>query len=369
MSRARCWGPLGLLCAAGLGLWSCAREIDNGPGGLVPGDGGVQGGGSALDGGQDAALDPFGNPIGPAPTYDASVDLKPVSADSDAFFINDPPPPYCGPDEAATTDPITGSVDCPSDKNRQGCPCTTAGEVAACWPGKRANREHGICKDGMTTCTPTQEFGQLWGPCEGYVLPKVGVLAGPEACGCFSAGTWKLSNLSPCIYQGAEGVYLYSSTLSPEGAIQCGSNVPDPPPRPDEDWSTSTLNVDCAGQFKLCYTIKSGDIDHPSASDCTVMQTCVDAWYPEAGTELELPPLPAWVSDTDDPSCSGEFDRNGGYGEMTVIGESIECDVVDDGAGNPYVFHRTDYCPPSCQATPDTEQCKACQTGGSGMFN
>jgi hypothetical protein len=51
-----------------------------------------------------------------------------------------------------------------------------------------------------------------------------------------------------------------------------------------------------------------------------------------------------------------------------VIGKSVECDVVDDGAGNPYVFHRTDYCPPSCQDTPDEPGCRECQTGGSGMF-
>jgi hypothetical protein len=367
--RARWWGALapGLAAlVATVALGGCSREI-NADGDLLRDGGGVQGGGSSLDGGTDAGLDPFGNPIGPAPTYDASVDLQPVGANSDAFFINDPPPPYCGPDEVDPGDPITGSVDCPSDKNRQGCPCENAGEVAACWPGKRIHRDHGICQDGTTMCTATQEFGLLWGPCEEYVLPMEGALAGPDACRCFSAGTWKLSNLSPCIYQGAEGIYLYSSTLSADGKIQCGSNVPDPPPRPEEDWSTSTLNVDCAGQFELCYTIKAGDVDDPKPTDCVVMQTCVDVWYPEAGQDLALDALPSWVStDTD---CGGQFDRGGGYGEMSVIGESIECDVVDDGMGNPYVFHRTDYCPPSCQATPTTPECMACQTGGSGMFN
>ena len=194
-------------------------------------------------------------------------------------------------------------------------------------------------------------------------------MTGVQTCALpiFSAGTWQLSNLSPCIYKGAAGTYLYSSTLSAAGAIQCGENVPDPPPKPIEDWSSSQLSVDCAGQFKLCYAIKAGDVDNPSSNDCTVMQTCVDVWYPEAGQMLALPPLPSWVSS--DTNCAAQFDSGGGYGEMTVIGESIECDKVDDGMGNPYVFHRTDYCPPSCQATPDTPECKACQTGGSGMFN
>jgi hypothetical protein len=239
--------------------------------------------------------------------------------------------------------------------------------VAACWPGKRINRMHGICVDGTTTCTATQEFGLLWGPCNDYELPVEGALVGPDACRCFSAGTWKLSNLSPCIYDGEKGFYLYSSTLGPNNEIQCGSNVPDPPPEPEEDWGTSALNVDCAGQFKLCYAIKAGKVLDPKPTDCTVMRTCVDVWYPEAGQDVELPPLPPWVSN--DTDCGDQVVDGGGYGEMSVIGESIECDAVDDGMGNPYVFHRTDYCPPSCQETPETKACKACQTGGSGMFH
>ena len=364
MNQGRWWGALALGWMVGLA--GCAREINVHPG-LLSDAAAYQGSGSTLDGGADGAVDPLDNPTAGATHYDAGS-LTPVSAGSDAFFINDPPPLYCGPSPASpSSDSITGTVDCPSDKNRQGCACTEAGKVAACWPGKRLNREHGVCKDGSTMCTATQEFGLLWGPCEGYVLPEEGALAGPSACQCFSSGTWALSNLSPCIYAGARGTYLYSSTLSATGGILCGSNVPDPPPRPAEDWSTSTLNVDCAGQFKLCYSIKAGDVDNPKPGDCTIMQTCVDVWYPEARQDVALPALPSWVSS--DTRCAGQFEQNGGYGEMSVIGKSIECDAVDDGKGQPYVFHRTDYCPPSCQNTPNTDACRACQTGGSGMFN
>jgi hypothetical protein len=82
---------------------------------------------------------------------------------------------------------------------------------------------------------------------------------------------------------------------------------------------------------------------------------------------MQLPDIPAWSSP--ETECAAKFVATGGYGEMSVIGKSIECDVVDDGKGNPYVFSRTDYCPPSCQSTPELEECMHCSTGGSGMFN
>ena len=93
-----------------------------------------------------------------------------------------------------------------------------------------------------------------------------------------------------------------------------------------------------------------------------ITQSCVDIWYAESGKDQQLDDLPAWSSPNS--SCAAQFDQTGGYGEMTVIGKSVECDVVDDGNGNPYVFHRTDYCPPSCQNNMSSPECMACQTGG-----
>lgn len=295
---------------------------------------------------------PFGNAGGSAAR---PHDAGPLV---DAFFINDPLPPMCGPDgEPQTGEKPTGTASCPSDKNREGCPCPEVGMRAACWPGKRINREHGQCKDGMTTCNDSPEFGPRWGPCEGYVLPAEDALAGPEACRCFSAGRWNIANLQPCIYRGMSGTYLYSSKPTAAGPGDCGSNVPEPPPVPDAPWSTSVLNVDCAGQFRLCYTIKAGETNQPRPGDCTVMETCVDVWYPEAGVDMKLPDLPAWSSPNKE--CAALFDTAHGYGEMTVIGHSSECDAVDDGMGKPYVFYRTDYCRPG----------EDCQNGGSGMFD
>ncbi len=73
-----------------------------------------------------------------------------------------------------------------------------------------------------------------------------------------------------------------------------------------------------------------------------------------------------------DPGCSTDFYVNGGYGEMSVLGPSIECDPVDDGAGVPLVFRRGGYCAPNCNqlnpGDPGYEACQNCSTGGSGMF-
>jgi len=343
---------LGMLLAGG-----CAEELGDTPEGN---DGGA-------DGGMDAGKDPFGNADGngrrDAAQYPADAEIT-----ADAFFANDPAPLMCGPEGMQSAEPPGGTPNCPDDKNREGCPCADEGEKAACWPGKRVNRDHGICKDGMTTCSRTPEFGLRWASCEGYVLPKENAVAGPDACDCFSSGLWNLSNLAPCIFHSTTGkTYLYSSKLTADNKIDCGSNIPEPPPVPDGDWSKSVLNVDCAGEFELCYAIKAGDVQSPRANDCVIMQHCEQVFYMTASVDQALPSLPAWSST--EPECAGQFERSGGYGEMTVKGRSVECDVVDDGDGNPYVFHRTDYCPPSCQETPDAPGCRECQTGGSGMFN
>jgi hypothetical protein len=55
---------------------------------------------------------------------------------------------------------------------------------------------------------------------------------------------------------------------------------------------------------------------------------------------------------------------------MTVVGESVLCDKVDDGAGNAFVFNRVKYCPSKCEggANPTDPECQNCQQGGSGQF-
>src|SRR5437016_5172716 len=62
-----------------------------------------------------------------------------MGLDVDAYWAQDPPPMFCTLDGGALPPPPIpgGTIDCPDDKNREGCPCPTLGMTAACWPGLR----------------------------------------------------------------------------------------------------------------------------------------------------------------------------------------------------------------------------------------
>ena len=288
------------------------------------------------------------------------VDRTGEDAGADDFIIDDPLPPICTPDGMMSQPtPVEGTADCPADKNRSGCSCPRVGMRASCWPGKRLNRGHGICKDGMTTCYDNAEFGPAWGPCEGYVLPVDGAERGPDACRCFASGAWALDNLVPCV--DAAGPTLYSSRPDATSGFACDPLVE----MRSTVWTSSRLKVDCAGQFELCYTLKAGRADDPQPTDCTLMRSCVDVWYERAGEAQPLPDLPGWVSA--DRACAARFIDIGGYGEMSVRGRSVECEPVDDGEGGAYVFARTAYCGPEC-ANSDSEECQRCSASGGGDF-
>jgi len=277
---------------------------------------------------------------------------------ADAFFAMDPPLMYCGAD-GGMAPPPGGTPTCPSDKNRQGCPCPTVGMAAACWPGLRVDRDLGQCKDGTTTCiTDDEGLGQVWGPCMGYVLPTPGA-TGAAACQCFSSGQWNIVNLSPCTYEMGSMDYGAASVLS-GGTITCPSMTW--PPTPPATWSTDTVKVDCAGTFTLCYTIKAGSATSPQPTDCVVGQACVTADYTAANTVQTFPPLPGWAGSTAaEAACAAQFNTTGGYGQMTVQGKSEYCQGIgaDDG-GAPMVFNTLAYCGPDAGPS--------CQSGGSGMF-
>lgn len=351
-------GVVGLaLAVSATGLAACSADTgDSEPfgAGEVPGDGE---GGAGLD----QSLNPDNAPEDPT---GGGPDGELPPPNPDAFWEDDPPPMYCGPDDAPMPEAPGGTPECPDDKNREGCPCTTPGETAPCWPGLRANRNRGICSDGMTTCEQVFEFASVWGACTGFVPPSQTATTGAGACRCFSEGAWRLENLSPCIFSDASGAV--AAIVSTDLTAQCPSVGPGLPPMHSGDWSNNTLQVDCAGQFELCFTLKAGDVENPSDSDCVLAEICTSAWYPEPGEVMALPPLGGWTST--DTVCGQRFVDEGGYGEMSVLGESIECDPVDDGAGNRYVFNRTGYCPAECSDNPDLPECANCGQGGGGDF-
>ena len=258
----------------------------------------------------------------------------------------------------------------PTTRTSRPWPGGTTGSTAACWPGLRADRNKGICHDGTTTCIVVDEVEQKWGPCVGYQLPVPGATTGAAACNCFSMGRWDIDNLSPCFvtYQSGQ-IWAVSTFMTGGGAVSCPTSIsptPPPAPQPGQVWSTNRLTVDCAGQFELCYTLKAGDVENPLPADCTLAQTCVDFWYDQPNVAMTLPPLPSWTSA--DPACAAQFVNQGGYGEMAVVGTSIECEPIDDGAGGRYVFNRVGYCKLECNDNPTLPGCENCSVGGSGSF-
>jgi len=84
------------------------------------------------------------------------------------------------------------------------------------------------------------------------------------------------------------------------------------------------------------------------------------------GEAAELPVLPSWTSP--DTACARQFVDEGGYGEMSVIGLSIECEEIDDGSGAEYIFHRVGYCRLECNSAPWLPGCDRCGNGASGSF-
>ena len=346
-----------LTLIAALGLAACTGgNISGGPGGAA----GADSGSHHADGGV---------PDSPGSLADGAV-VPPdtlIQPNWDAFFAKDPPPKYCGPDGGWKAPDLPGGTpDCPGDKNREGCPCTKQGQVAKCWPGKRANRNRGICKDGTTTCTLHGELNLRWGPCKGYVLPTPGATKGAAACKCFSRGQWQIQNLSPCFMTYGTGQMHAVSTYMDGTTARCPPiSGPPPKPKPGAPWSQNDLTVDCAGQFSLCLTLKAGDYLKPKSSDCVLAKTCTSTWYAKKNVKQALKELPSWTSSN--ASCIKSFTTTGGYGEMSVVGKSIECTVIDD-KGQALVFQRIKYCPLKCNTNPTLPECKNCGNGASGTF-
>jgi hypothetical protein len=359
------WACVGVLAGCGLTEVQYVQDVHNVQNVMNIQDAGVAAGADGGVGQNPADAGTWATDAGSmVPSPDAGSAIDP-----NLFWVNDPPPMWCGPD-GGTTPPMVpgGTPDCPDDKNRQGCPCTALGATAPCWPGLRANRNLGVCKDGVATCQAQGEFGLVWSECRNYVAPLPGATAGAAACKCFSAGQWALANLSPCfIFSNGQVAGAVSTYIDANGVARCPSPVTLPPsPQPGTTFTTHTLKVDCAGKFHLCYELKAGDANVPSPTDCSMVKVCVDVDYGTANVAQPLPELPAWTSPS--PSCAAQFAATGGYGEMSVTGQSVRCDAIDDGHGAPKIFNRVPYCPLSCYQNPGAPGCADCMQGGSGSF-
>ncbi len=185
------------------------------------------------------------------------------------------------------------------------------------------------------------------------------------ATSCFSTRDWAVANLEPCFATTTDGMgnpvtTAYAST--PGDPVQCGLDPNSGAPVVPGTWSTDTLQVDCVGVFALCFTLKAGDGTHPQAGDCVVAQTCSAAHYGPVGSTMVFPPLPGWISSPDESACAAAFAATGGYGEMSVSGQTDACQTVQR------VFQTVIYCPTTCGGPDAPAQCASCVPGGGGPF-
>jgi hypothetical protein len=186
-----------------------------------------------------------------------------------------------------------------------------------------------------------------------------------DATSCFSTGDWSIDNLEPCFITTMDSMgdpitTAYAST--PGNPVQCGLDPNSGAPIVPATWSTDSLEVDCSGVFALCYTLKAGDGTNPQAGDCVVAQTCTAAHYGPAGSTMAFPALPGWSSSPDQSACTAAFVATGGYGEMSVTGQTDACQNVQR------VFQTVVYCPTACGGPDAPSQCATCMAGGGGPF-
>ncbi|HVV87477.1 MAG TPA: hypothetical protein VHE35_30755 [Kofleriaceae bacterium] len=177
----------------------------------------------------------------------------------------------------------------------------------------------------------------------------------------FLHGRWAIDDLSPCFQLDAtDHVIAASSTVMAGAQTMCpddASMVPDTP------WSTDMLTADTAGHYRLCLTLKAGDVNAPQPSDCTIVTTCAEDDYVTAGAAQAWAALPAWsVTDAAALACATTFTGTGGYAELSVEGTATGCGTVTG------TFHRIGYCPLSCGGNPGGPGCDVCGLGGDGSF-
>jgi hypothetical protein len=178
---------------------------------------------------------------------------------------------------------------------------------------------------------------------------------------CFAHGQWSIDNLSPCLLTGADQakVTVAISTIESANQSQCPSDFS---AAPTQAWSSDHLTIDCAGHYRLCYTLKAGDPSNPSASDCVVAQSCAEGDATMSSAPQAWPPLPGWIASTSATACAQSFYDGGGYGEESVTGSPNGCGTIGK------TFVRVWYCPLACNGPNPPAACANCQSGGSSSF-
>ena len=126
--------------------------------------------------------------------------------------------------------------------------------------------------------------------------------------------------------------------------------------------SNTHNRTDCAGHYKLCVTLKTGDANNPQAADCAIVSTCAEGDYSTAGQAQSWPALPGWSTPRAQLGCAQQFQDHGGYGELRGEGTALGCGQVGR------VFTRIRYCPLTCRSMPNGVGCTDRFSANNGSF-
>jgi hypothetical protein len=182
------------------------------------------------------------------------------------------------------------------------------------------------------------------------------VSATDAACGCLAHGDWNVANISPCFFMNGTAATV-SGAISTVYDGQTAMCPLDDTAAPQAPWSTDTFETDCAGHYRLCFSLRAGDATNPKPTDCLVAVSCAESDYATSDVTQAWPPLPSWITTGAETTCAQTMAATGGYGIMTATGTPTGCGAVTKA------FAIFTYCPLTCIPPACT-----CQSMGTGVF-
>ena len=75
---------------------------------------------------------------------------------------------------------------------------------------------------------------------------------------------------------------------------------------------------------------------------------------------MAFPPLPGWLAPPSAAACVAQFASTGGYGQMSINGQSDLCQLEGQQS-----FGMQTYCPTACTGSNPPPSCATCMAGGS----
>lgn len=173
-----------------------------------------------------------------------------------------------------------------------------------------------------------------------------------DDCACRLAA--QIDNLALCVSPSTAFAppHVYSSSRSDASAPPTCEAWRAPQPVPSTAWSALRISAPCAGQGKLCITLRAGRVRSPSADDCVLVERCLDFAYENVGHVVELPALAAWVAESSE--CALRNEQIGSYYEFRLDSDQLGCATEAERVT------RVAVCPARCESNPQGEGCDVC---------